>query len=247
MSHSALRIEGRFVDERLTPGHLRRVGALEAALQLHADGWTAPTGFARPRLDALTTPGKRESVVGPAELAAGGEHPTPPDAERCLQLVTDLVSPTAGLVIARALEGVWTTTNELGAQPGMFGLIHGDLHYENFLFHKGTARAIDFDDCGWGSISTTLGSRSGSWRIAPDGIERPARISISVGGLGLCTGDAIRIRQIIRNLIRNANRFAVSEIGVRAALTRDLTTVEIVNDGDPVPTGVIGKAVRSLC
>jgi signal transduction histidine kinase len=73
------------------------------------------------------------------------------------------------------------------------------------------------------------------------GIERPARISMSVGELGLCTGDAIRIRQIIRNLIRNANRFAVSEIEVRAARTRDLTTVEIVNDGDPVPTGVIGK------
>lgn len=73
------------------------------------------------------------------------------------------------------------------------------------------------------------------------GIERPERLTMRVGSLGLCTGDAMRIRQIIRNLIRNANRFAVSEIEVRAARTGDFTTVEIVNDGDPVPAGVIGK------
>jgi signal transduction histidine kinase len=73
------------------------------------------------------------------------------------------------------------------------------------------------------------------------GIERPVRLSMSVGELGLCIGDPIRIRQIIRNLIRNANRFAVSKIEVSAVRTRDLTTVEIVNDGEPVPAGVIGK------
>lgn len=73
------------------------------------------------------------------------------------------------------------------------------------------------------------------------GVERPARLSMRLGELGLCIGDAIRIRQIIRNLVRNANRFAVSEIEVRAIRTGDLTTIQIVNDGDPVPVGVIGK------
>ena len=73
------------------------------------------------------------------------------------------------------------------------------------------------------------------------GVERPARLSMRVGELGWCIGDAIRIRQIIRNLIRNANRFAVSEIEVRATRTGNLTTVEIVNDGDPVPVGVVGR------
>lgn len=143
-------LEGRFVDENLAPVHLRRVGALEAALQLHTEGWAPPPGFARPRLDALTTPGRRESVVGSAQSNSESEHPSQPDAERCLQLVTDLMSREAASVIAQALEVVWGTTNELRAQAGTFGLIHGDLHYENFLFHGGTARAIDFDDCGWG-------------------------------------------------------------------------------------------------
>jgi Ser/Thr protein kinase RdoA (MazF antagonist) len=39
---------------------------------------------------------------------------------------------------------------ELGASPDVFGLIHSDLHQENYLFHRGRVRAIDFDDCGWG-------------------------------------------------------------------------------------------------
>jgi signal transduction histidine kinase len=73
------------------------------------------------------------------------------------------------------------------------------------------------------------------------GIEQPARLSMKVGELGLCAGDAIRIRQIVRNLIRNANRFAVSEVEVRAIRTLDLTTVEVVNDGEPVPLEVIDK------
>ena len=73
------------------------------------------------------------------------------------------------------------------------------------------------------------------------GIEQPARLSMRVGELGACTGDAMRIRQIIRNLVRNANRFTVSEIEVRAVRSRDLATVEIVNDGEPVPAGVIDK------
>jgi Ser/Thr protein kinase RdoA (MazF antagonist) len=39
----------------------------------------------------------------------------------------------------------------LGEGPDAFGLIHGDLGVDaNVLFHKGEARAIDFDDSGTG-------------------------------------------------------------------------------------------------
>ena len=48
----------------------------------------------------------------------------------------------------------------LGQGPETFGLVHGDLHQENYLFHQGQVRAIDFDDCGFGhyiyDIAVTL-------------------------------------------------------------------------------------------
>jgi Ser/Thr protein kinase RdoA (MazF antagonist) len=143
-------LEGRFVDRRLEPWHLRQVGSLLAALQDHADHWMQTPGFGRPRVDTLTDDAKRESIAGSAEAAAVGEHPKREDADRSLQLVAELVSAADAAVFATALEVVRSATRDLAAQPGTFGLIHGDLHYENFLFHRGVARAIDFDDSGWG-------------------------------------------------------------------------------------------------
>ena len=53
---------------------------------------------------------------------------------------------------------------------GRAGLIHGDLHQENYLFERGTARAIDFDDCGWGfflyDVAVTLSEIEGRPRYA---------------------------------------------------------------------------------
>jgi Ser/Thr protein kinase RdoA (MazF antagonist) len=143
-------LDGRFVDDRLMPWHLRQIGVLQARLQLHSVGWTPPAGFARPRVDTLTDAGKRDSIAGSAAASRRGEHPTREDADRGLRLVAGLMSAADAAVFATALEVVWTATRELAEQPSALGLIHGDLHYENVLFHRGMARAIDFDDCGWG-------------------------------------------------------------------------------------------------
>lgn len=51
------------------------------------------------------------------------------------ELITELVSAGHAEVFATALEAVWASTRELGAQPGNAGLIHGDLHQENYLLH----------------------------------------------------------------------------------------------------------------
>jgi Ser/Thr protein kinase RdoA (MazF antagonist) len=101
-------------------------------------------------VDTLTNEAKVDSIAPSAAAAGDGDQPTPADGDRALQLVEALVSADDAALCARALEVVWASTRTLAEETGAFGLIHGDLHHENVLFHSGEARAIDFDDCGWG-------------------------------------------------------------------------------------------------
>ena len=143
-------LDGRSVDKRLVPEHLRRVGALAGQLQEHGATWTPTSRFIRPRVDTLTNEAKVDSTASSAATAGDGDQPTQDDGDRALQLVEALVSTDDAALCARALEVVWATTRTLAAETSAFGLIHGDLHYENVLFHLGEAQAIDFDDCRWG-------------------------------------------------------------------------------------------------
>jgi Ser/Thr protein kinase RdoA (MazF antagonist) len=64
------------------------------------------------------------------------------------RLAADLHSAEAGVLFERAITRTRSTLAALGTAD--HGLIHADLHQENFLFHHGEVRAIDFDDCGYG-------------------------------------------------------------------------------------------------
>jgi Ser/Thr protein kinase RdoA (MazF antagonist) len=154
---------GRFVDKRLTPGHLRQVAVLQAGLQRHAAGWERPEGFLRPRVDTLTSAAKKSSIALADD--SRGPHPSSDDADASLALVDELLSRADTDTVAQALQIVRATTGDVAKQPATIGLIHADLHYENVLFHNGRARAIDFDDCGWGShlydLAVTLSELEG--------------------------------------------------------------------------------------
>lgn len=123
-------VEGRFRNAGLTPRQMERVGAFMARLHEHALAFSPPEGFVRHRVGD-TSPEITSFVL-----------------ETVAELCGDEAAVTAELVIERAR----ATQRELGEAPHAFTLIHGDLHQENYLFHQGEVRAIDFDDCGWGHL-----------------------------------------------------------------------------------------------
>jgi Ser/Thr protein kinase RdoA (MazF antagonist) len=121
-------VEGRFVRDRLTPAHLERVGALTARLHDHGLGFAPPPGFTRPPIDDVD-----DATV-----------------ESLVRVVSDRASREAGAVARAALAKIRLAQAEVGRSRQTYGLIHADLHHWNYLFHRDEARAIDFDDCGFG-------------------------------------------------------------------------------------------------
>ena len=138
-------LPGRFVDKGLTPSHLERVGAFMARLHLSAAQHHPPDGFVRGRLDNLY--GKPAPI---GEALARQQIDNPNDEATAIRVVTEVCSPEDGARVRKLIDRIRAVQRALGQGPETFGLIHGDLHQENYFFHQGRVRAIDFDDCGFG-------------------------------------------------------------------------------------------------
>lgn len=137
---------GRFLDAGLTPSHLERVGGFIARLHDHAMHFAPPADFVRWRVADLS---------GDATAWAAG-------------VVGEQCGPRAAATVEVVLGDVQRAQGELGEGPGEFGLIHADLHQENYLFHRGQVRAIDFDDCGWGHYTYDLAVTLSELRWRPN-------------------------------------------------------------------------------
>jgi Ser/Thr protein kinase RdoA (MazF antagonist) len=138
-------IDGRFLEQGLTPTHLYRVGAFMARLQLSAARFNPPKGFVRGRLDNLY--GKPRGI---SEVLARQQIDNPEDEATAIRLVTEVCSLEDGRAVAKLIRKIRAVQRLMGYEPETFGLIHGDMHQENYLFHRGQVRLIDFDDCGFG-------------------------------------------------------------------------------------------------
>jgi Ser/Thr protein kinase RdoA (MazF antagonist) len=122
-------VEGVPLPETRAADPWASLGELMARIHRHAREWPPPPWFERPAwdLEALVGDDPRWGDPCPADVWPRGDR--------------------ALLLAAR--EAVRERLAALGTQSDRFGLIHSDLGFENVLVASdGSARIIDFDDCG---------------------------------------------------------------------------------------------------
>jgi Ser/Thr protein kinase RdoA (MazF antagonist) len=126
-------LKGRRIEKNIRPAHYRAQGRLMARLHLFAKGWQPPAGIAKRKFDwdGLF---RDDSGTGIPASEAWSLLP---------QAYVQPYEVVAGKV--KQVMDAW------GKGPQVYGLIHGDLGLDsNVLFWHGEARAIDFDDSGFG-------------------------------------------------------------------------------------------------
>lgn len=127
------------------PSWLETVGEITARLHRHAEQWTPPPGFVRPRWDAQT-------LVGP-------------DSKWGSLLELDGLTAAQRRRFAAFRDAVRARLDAFGYGADRVGLIHADLHAGNVLRRGAAAHVIDFDDCGIGwwvfDMAVTLASFRG--------------------------------------------------------------------------------------
>lgn len=151
-------VKGRMVKEA-KPWHMKAMGKLIGLLHKSAANWKPSVGFTRRHYDGNGLWGD-DTGVGYK-------------ASEVLPYLPETYSDDFYRVTSR-LEAVM---DEWGKDPDVYGLIHADLGTEaNVLFHKGEARAIDFDDSGYGywlyDLTTPLYDWEGdeNWHVFRDAL-----------------------------------------------------------------------------
>lgn len=140
-------MDGRVHENSPYPVHLHRLGDAMARLHLHGDAWTPAPGFVRIRWD-------HETFFG--DVMVYGDTP----AAGCWELLPPEVRSRFRTVGRRMLD--------LMSVADDTGLIHADLHLGNAVFHRGTVKLIDFDDCGTGPRLYDLAVALWELRDRPD-------------------------------------------------------------------------------
>ena len=126
-------LKGRFLTEGIGVQHYKAQGRLMARLHDYAADWQPPSGLTKRRYD-WNGLFKDDSGTGVPASEAWALMPKP------------YQEPFK--IVARRVRRVM---NKLGQSPDVYGLIHADLGVDaNVLFWRGEARAIDFDESGFG-------------------------------------------------------------------------------------------------
>jgi Ser/Thr protein kinase RdoA (MazF antagonist) len=126
-------IEGEFLNKRPTPGQARKIGRLIAGIHEHGELWKRPRGFVRPEHSFQVM---EDDMARLKEAAAQGAISAP-----------DL------LVLEKAVECLYETTQMLGFKSDTWGLIHTDVHPGNTLLTPHGMGLIDFSSCAFGHFA----------------------------------------------------------------------------------------------
>jgi hypothetical protein len=110
-------MDGRFLDDGLTPIHLERLGTLTAQLHQHATQFTPPAGFFRGRV-----------VRGAGGVREQDDLLSNEAVTSITNLVTELCTTEAASIVQAVIRKVHRVCLDLGEGRETFGLIHGDLH-----------------------------------------------------------------------------------------------------------------------
>ncbi len=119
----------RKAPKELRPHHLSLLGSYVARMHNHAERYSPPEGFQRPKW------GWNQLFGDSAPLWKEGRK---------------FYSPKEMSVFHATSRRVLRNLRVLGEGAEVFGLIHRDLNRSNLLFHEGGVSAVDFDGCGWG-------------------------------------------------------------------------------------------------
>jgi len=122
-------LPGRLLADHLTPANVAAYGRLAARLHAQAPGFRPPGNPSLPRYDRLFPFQEPEVLFGPDP----GPLLPPARAELFRRGADRVEQALAGLRAAEPLR-----------------LLHGDLHPQNVLVHRGLLAPIDFEDLMWG-------------------------------------------------------------------------------------------------
>jgi len=126
-------VNGESLDSELTADHLRSVGGLMAVLHAHAETFRWPEEI---------TPPRRNATLMSEVLNEG--------------LLRARYSEEEVGLFRKAIELIAVTMANLRDGPDVAGVIHGELHRRNVLFHEGEACTIGFEACRWGYYAYDL-------------------------------------------------------------------------------------------
>lgn len=124
-------LDGECIDGEMKPLHLRKVGQMTARMH----GFSASQGLASANSLSEMDWNARLTVIG------DGSGLMPHWADQPVTFFSKEESRIIGRTAHKALAAIQSYDKDKE-----YGVIHGDLHQWNYMFHQGEVRVFDFDD-----------------------------------------------------------------------------------------------------